>query len=165
MFLKPEKYIESKNPEIVSLAKKLKSSTSLKTAENIFKWVADNIKHSGYIKKSRGALYTLFHKKGDCTELMYLFAALCRADNIPVRCIGGYVCKNDCRVKPAGYHNWAQFYQDGAWRIADPYNRVFMKNGADYIAMQIMRKWNNKSASGFNRFIINGMGLTAKMNL
>ena len=45
----------------------------------------------GYIKNDRGALYALKTKEGDCTEFMHLFVALCRANKIPARCIGGYV--------------------------------------------------------------------------
>jgi len=80
-FLKPEKYIESDNPALYRKAQRLKGATPLKTAENIFHWVADNIDYAGYLKNNRGALYALTHREGDCSEFMYLFAALCRSDS------------------------------------------------------------------------------------
>ena len=44
----------------------------------IFQWVSQNVKDDGYSAKDRGALYALTNRKGDCTEFMYLFVALCR---------------------------------------------------------------------------------------
>ena len=163
-YLKAEKYIESEDPNIFNTAKKLDASGHLKTAENIFRWVAGNVQYTGYIKKERGALYALSHKKGDCTEFMYLFTALCRAVKIPARCIGGYITKENSILKPGYYHNWAQFYEDGAWRISDPQNKIFMKENSNYIAMRIIKETQDNPMLKFNRFRIQGEGLEAKMN-
>ena len=164
-FLSPEKYIESDNPELHRLAQTLKAATPFKTAENIFNWVAGNIRYAGYLQKARGALYALQNKKGDCTEFMYLFAALCRANNIPARGIGGYICTQNRILKPGDYHNWAEFYLDGAWRISDPQNKVFMKDQANYIAMRLINASTDSSLSQFNKFRFEGAGLQVKMNL
>jgi len=67
-FLRPEKYIESGHPEIVQFAGKFESATPRKTAENAFRWVADNIRYTGYLRNNQGALYALRKKRGDCTE-------------------------------------------------------------------------------------------------
>ena len=163
-FLKPEKYIESDNPELCRLAKKLKDTTPLKTAERIFRWVADNIQYAGYLRNDRGALYALRHRQGDCTEFMYLFAALCRANNIPARCIGGYICKENRILQSGNYHNWAEFYIDGEWRISDPQKKVFMKDASNYIAMRLIRGSTNNLALQFNRYRFKGEGLSVKMN-
>ena len=77
-FLNPEKYIESDNPELLTLAATLKTPDPPATSERIFQWVATHITYSGFSGKSRGALFALKNKSGDCTEFMYLFAALCR---------------------------------------------------------------------------------------
>ena len=164
IFLRPEKYIECDNACLCSAAQKLKTSKTLKTTESIFHWVANNLRYTGYIKNDRGALYALKTKEGDCTEFMHLFVALCRANKIPARCIGGYVRRENTTLKPADYHNWAEFYQDGAWRIADPQNRVFMKNQADYIATRIIKGSPHDTVKQFNRFRVKGNGLKAKMN-
>lgn len=163
-YLKTEKYIESDDPGLSNAAKKLDASSNLKTAENIFQWVAGNVQYAGYIKKNRGALYALSHKKGDCTEFMYLFTALCRAVKIPARCMGGYIAKENSILKPGYYHNWAQFYEDGAWRISDPQNKVFMQENSNYIAMRIIEPNSDNQMLGFNRFRVQGEGLEAKMN-
>jgi transglutaminase-like putative cysteine protease len=164
LFLKPEKFIESDDPQLCRLARELKTSTPLKTAERIFRWVVDNVQYAGYLINDRGALYALRNRKGDCTEFMYLFAALCRANNIPARCIGGYICKKNRILKPANYHNWAEFYLDGAWRISDPQNKIFMKDPSDYIAMRLIKGSINPPAQQFNRYRVKGEGLKVKMN-
>jgi len=164
LFLKPEKFVESDHPQLCRLARELKASTPLKTAERIFRWIVDNVQYAGYVRNDRGALYALRNRKGDCTEFMYLFTALCRANNIPARCIGGYICKKNSMLKPKNYHNWAEFYVDGAWRISDPQNKIFMKDPSDYIAMRLIKGSTNSSALQFNRYRVKGEGLKVKMN-
>jgi transglutaminase-like putative cysteine protease len=126
--------------------------------------VADNLRYAGYVKNARGARYALAHQKGDCTEFMALFVALCRADRIPARGIGGYVLKNSSIVKPAGYHNWAEFYHDGVWHAVDPQNNVFMPSLTEYIAMRIIGDPANSSLPAFSRFGFKGHGLAVRMN-
>ena len=79
-FLQPEKYIESDNAELFRFAKKFISHKPVKTAQNIFRWVADNLEYTGYLRDNYGALYAYKNRKGDCTEFMSLFIALSRAD-------------------------------------------------------------------------------------
>jgi len=162
-FLGPETYLESDNEEIRQLAQMLKGKNSLRTTENIFHWVAKNVRYAGYSNKVQGALYALRYRKGDCTECMYLFAALCRACDIPARGMAGYVCKEDRVLKAGDYHNWAEFYENGTWKIADPQKGVFMEHYADYIAMRIVRKAQDKSGPQFDRFRCEGEGLKVKM--
>jgi hypothetical protein len=164
VYLRPEKYIELDDADIFRLAQKLKASGGLKTAQNIFQWVAQNVQYAGYLSNDRGARYALTHKKGDCTEFMYLFVALCRANKIASRGIGGYISKESGILKPAGYHNWAEFYHNGTWKIADPQNKVFTANYDDYIAMRIISGSSDNSMPQFNRFGFKGEGLKVKMN-
>lgn len=162
-FLRSEKYIESSHPELLQLARKFGSVTAKKIAENVYRWVADNINYAGYLRDSRGALYALRNKRGDCTEYMYLFAALCRANKIPARGIGGYVRSESSILKPGSYHNWAEFYEEGAWRICDPQKKVFMENSSHYIAMRIIGESPKNPMGEFNRFRFSGDGLEVKM--
>lgn len=164
LYISPEKNIESNHPQIIALAKDLKMKKPLATAEKIYEWVSNNIKYSGYIKNSRGALYALKHKKGDCTEFMSLFIALCRANNIPARGVGGYICKDNCILKPIGYHNWAEFYHKGSWMLADCQKKQFLGDASEYIATQIICQDNNTPMGRYNRFRCQGKGLTIKMN-
>ena len=163
-YLRAEKYCEADDPEISRLAKKLKGPKPVKTAETIFHWVAGNIEYTGYLRNSRGAFYALKEKKGDCTEFMYLFAALCRANNIPARCIGGYVCQENAVLKPNGFHNWVEFCDGGVWKIADPQRKVFMQAPSQYIAMQVIRESPTNPMGDYYRFRFAGDGLRVKMN-
>jgi hypothetical protein len=162
-YLKPENYVESNDPEMCQLAKSLKAQTIRQTAENIFRWVADNVRYEGYLKDNRGALYAFKNRRGDCTEYMFLFTALCRANNIPARGIGGYVCKENGILEPSSYHNWAEFYEGGAWRTGDPQKRIFIKNSSHYIAMRIIATPSNNPMGESHRFRVSGDEIEAKM--
>ncbi len=163
-FLQAEKYIESNNPEISRFSARFRDSKPLTTAENIFQWVSENINYTGYSRNDRGALYALRNRQGDCTEFMYLFVALCRASNIPARGIGGYVYSGEPILNPSGYHNWAEFYEDGIWRTADPQKKVFMQNSSQYIAMKLIGDSVKNPMGDFHRFRFAGDGLEVKMN-
>lgn len=164
LFFKAEKYIESDDLELSRFSRKFKAEKPIKTAENIFRWVADNIKPAGYLRNDRGALYALKNKQGDCTEYMYLFVALCRSNGIASRGIGGYICSENDIFKPSDYHNWAEFYADDAWKISDPQKKVFMQNGSHYIAMRIIEESSKNPIGKFHRFRFSGDGLKVKMN-
>ena len=162
--LQPEPFCESDAPEITRLAGTLASGKPVDAAEKIFNWVTSNVQDSGYIRNERGALYALKNKQGDCTEFMYLFAALCRAGQIPARTIGGYVCGTNTVVKPGEYHNWAEFYDGKRWRIAEPQRKNLMKETSRYIAMQVIADTPRNPMAGFQRFRFAGQGLKVKMN-
>jgi len=164
IFLKHEKYVESNSQEIINLAKKLQASENIKTTKNIFKWVSTNLTYTGYIMNDRGALWALNNQKGDCTEYMYLFVALCRANGIPARGIGGYVYNKDSVLHPSDYHNWAEFYLDGAWNIADPQKDIFMDNYSHYISMRIISESPENPMGNYHRFRFSGDGLKIYMN-
>ncbi len=164
IYLGPEKYIESGTPEILQLAKELKSSSPVNTAENIFKCISENIKDMGYVAQDRGAFYALKNKIADCTEQAYLFAALCRANKIPARVIGGYICNKDSVLKPNEYHNWAEFYDKGKWLIADSQKKVFIEKQSEYVAMELTGEMNGNPMRGSHRFRFTGEGLKGQMN-
>lgn len=163
-YLQPEKYSESGAPRIRRLAGRLKAPKPIGTAENIFRWVSGNVQYAGYLKNPRGALYALKNKRGDCTEFMYLSAALSRANNIPARGVGGYVVKENGVLKPGGYHNWMEFYDGDVWQSADPQKKIFMKNRSHYIAMRLFGKTSHNPMGDHRRFRFSGDGLKVKMN-
>lgn len=163
-YLLPEKHIESDHPEMIATAQQLKKNTTLETAGNIFQWIVNNLSCPGYVLHERGALYALNNKKGDCTEYMYLFAALCRAERIPSRCLGGYVCTQDSILQFNRYHNWSEFYYDDTWRLADPHKNVFLLNQAHYIAFKIIKRSPRNPIADFSRFHVQGSGIDVKMN-
>ncbi|MFV1951066.1 MAG: transglutaminase family protein [Nitrospinota bacterium] len=163
-FLRAEKYIESDDPGLSRFAKKFKAPKPVETVEGIFRWVAENVQYAGYLRNDRGALYALRNKQGDCTEFTSLFVALCRANNIPARGIGGYVCSENNILKPNDYHNWAEFYDDDVWRIADPQKKVFMQDQSNYIAMKVIGESPKNPMRKFHWFRFAGDGLKVKMN-
>ena len=165
-FLNPQKWVESDHPDIIKMAQGFRAASLEQTIANMFDWVSTNIKYAGYLRQSRGALYALRHRKGDCTEYMSLFAALCRAREIPAKCIAGYVCSKNTVLKPSGFHNWVEFYDGANWQCADPQLKVLYAEQANarYIAMKVITGSGKGPASDFNRFKIEGKGLKAKMN-
>jgi len=163
-YLQAEPFCEADDPAIAELAEKLKASTTIKTVKNIFQWVAANVRYTGYLKEPRGALYALKHKEGDCTEYMYLFVALCRANKIPARGIGGYLAGSNPILKPDAYHNWAESYIDGAWRIIDPQRKVFMGDQALYIPLHVIGAAPKNPISGPYKFAFKGEGIQIEMN-
>jgi transglutaminase-like putative cysteine protease len=163
-YLKPEPFCESGAPEIARLAAGFSSGKPVVAAEEIFNWVAANIRYAGYLRNERGALYALKNRQGDCTEFMYLFAALCRAREIPARNIGGFVCTGNTVVKPGEHHNWVEFFDGKVWRLADPQRKGWMPDGPRYIAMRVIGETANDPMAGFQRFRFNGEGLKVKMN-
>ena len=134
-FVKPELYVESDQPDIVLKAESFKATNRLQCAKDILNWVANHINYSGYIQKEQGAYYAFKHKKGDCTEYMDLFTALCRAKNIPCKRVGGYVIDKNAVLKPSDYHNWVEFFDGKKWfctgdigkLIDGPKGRKFLK--------------------------------------
>jgi transglutaminase-like putative cysteine protease len=163
-YLQPERGLESDDPEISVQAEELKQADDLKTAESIFHWVGDYLQYTGYSAKDRGALFALKQKKGDCTEFMSLFVALCRAVGVPARAIGGYVCTENTILKPSAYHNWAEFYQDGAWKLADPQKKVFMEKPSHYIATRVIGESSKNPLGEYHMFRFEGEGLKIRMN-
>jgi transglutaminase-like putative cysteine protease len=163
-YINPEPNCESQDKDIIQLAAKLKSKDIVKTAENINRWVFENLKYTGYSKDVRGAHLALETREGDCTEYMFLFMALCRADRIPTRGMGGFLCNRNSVLRPEDYHNWAEFYADNAWHIADPQNKSFMKNEEQYVAMRYTGASDISQIGDENLFGFKGDGITAKMN-
>lgn len=162
--LSPERYIESDHPAIRRAAAALRQTDAIETIKAIFDRVARTVRYSGYAAEDRGALYALEHKKGDCTEYMDLFVALCRANGLPARRMGGYISPENGVIKARDYHNWGEFYEDGTWQIADPQNNVLMAQQDGYIAMRILRPSADNPLGGYNRFRHKGNGLNVRMN-
>jgi transglutaminase-like putative cysteine protease len=138
-YLRAEPFIESDDAQIKALAAELKADSTLQTVKRAFDWVSAKIVYSGYIKRPRGALYALKYRKGDCTEFACLLAALCRADGIPARVMGGYICPASAVLDLGEYHNWVEFYVDKRWHMADPQRKRFMSGQDTYIGFAVVQ--------------------------
>ena len=138
-YLAEERFMELSDSRIQRLAATLSADTDHGSVKNIFQWVIGNIENSGYIPREQGALQTLIAKSGDCTNTMYLFSALSRANGIPTRNMAGFTARENAVLKPRDYHNWLEVYVDGEWRLIDPDKGIFMERAADYIAMTVLK--------------------------
>ncbi len=87
LYLGPSPKIESRDPKIRELAKKIGADEekAWDKVEAIYDWVREHVKYqNGPLK---GALAALKDGTGDCEELTSLFIAICRAANIPARTV------------------------------------------------------------------------------
>ena len=157
-YMRESPQIESKHPEIRAAAQRAAAGEEnpYRRALNIFRFVG---KHVNYKKMpTRGALYALKNRQGDCAEFSRLFVALCRASGIPARLIRGYSHydpqKN--RKKPdAERHAWAEFLiPNYGWLPADPTwgrheGRYFAEMDNDHIVSFVEGKY-TLSAAGLD---------------
>jgi len=134
-YLQAQKYIEVDSLEIKELATQLKGKTNSETAKNIHQWLVNNIDPSSYTADSKGAAYVLKNKTGDCTEFMYAFIALARANGIPARGISGFWIPGDSSlINAADYHDWAEFYDGDRWVLVDSSKNIFDSDHFSYVA-------------------------------
>jgi len=116
-FLKNENFVEKDDPFIQQIASGIKAGSDVDIVKGIYGYVVKNVNYSGYNNKDLGALYAARQKKGDCTEYADLFAALCRARDIPARVVDGYTAVS--HNTPA--HTWVEVYLDKyGWVPFDP---------------------------------------------
>ncbi len=166
-YLGIQKYVETDNHKIIALSDSLRRDDSSESLSAAFQWVADNITYAGYIEADRGALYALENRRGDCTEYMYLFAALARLSGIPTRGIGGFVVSEDAVLRARDFHNWAEVYVNGRWRVVDPQNKSFMQVENHYVALRILgnsRFSDNKTIENTHRVAYAHNDLEVRMN-
>jgi len=123
-FLVPTKDIDSNDPDISDLAKRLTrlSQTDRDKARNIYNWITRNIKYdySKYLNQLAnnytdvyGAVNTFKTKKGVCYDFSTLFAAMARSIGLEAKVIRG----NYVSGKRQEYHAWNEIYlqDEGKW--------------------------------------------------
>ncbi|MBN1141611.1 MAG: transglutaminase domain-containing protein [Deltaproteobacteria bacterium] len=147
-------------PEIAALAQQVAARGEGDVTKRLFDWVTANIRYGGASGRDRGALHALKSGEGDCTDMALLFSALCRAQGIPSRTVGGFVCERNTNLSAASYHNWAEFFRHGRWWIADPSQKRFQPDGAAYVAFHIEEEG---EGARYQRFKIEGDQLRARM--
>jgi transglutaminase-like putative cysteine protease len=162
-FISREPYIESDDSRIVAIAAQLHNESPAVMAQKDYEWVAKNVSSEGYVAEDRGAVFAIETRKGDCTEFSYLLTALYRAQQIPARALGGYVFSGNGVMKAMDYHNWTEFYLDGAWQIADAQKGAFVDKQTDYVAMRVIAT-GGAAAVASQRFSYAGEGLRVEMN-
>lgn len=181
-FIKAEPFVEVENPRIRGVAAELTESSGdspsgaasgrpaaassgpEQLARAAYEYVAGHVAESPYEPEDRGALYALEHGKGDCTESMYLFIALMRARGIPARGVEGFVINGNAVLRSDSYHDWAEYYADGAWHIADPQQRVFGDaHRGHYLAMRILGVTGTEPPRRWRRFEVSRSEIEVRM--
>jgi transglutaminase-like putative cysteine protease len=136
-WLRPERHVESDDPSIRRQAEALRQESQAASARAIYDWVRSNLVYAGYVAPDLGARYAIETRRGDCTEFAALVVALARALHIPARVIGGYVTEQDVVLRAVDYHNWAEIFFEGAWRIVDAQKGNWCASPQIYIGFRI----------------------------
>ncbi len=133
LYLKPTGMVQSNDPEIISLSKKLTAgaTTEYEAVTAILNYVIDNVKYT-YNPPQYDALYTLKTRSGNCQNFAHLSIALLRAAGIPARIVGGISLKQSWKIPVGnnnflvqsmgqGGHAWMEIYfPDLGWLSYDP---------------------------------------------
>lgn len=117
LYTKETKNCQVNDPSIKQKSNELLGGTKYDTANNIFKWVRDNLNYEFYYKTKYGAVGTLQRMAGNCVDHSHLLIALARSAGIPSRYVNG-----DCTFSSGNViaHVWAQLYISGyGWLDAD----------------------------------------------
>jgi transglutaminase-like putative cysteine protease len=138
-WLASERYIEIDDPQIRSLAAQLRRGGPEPTARAIYEWLRSHLSYEGYVADDRGAAYAAAQRRGDCTEYAFLAVALARANGIPARMVGGHVVAGDSVPRAEDYHNWAEVYLDGSWRLLDAQKERWLSSDESYVAFRYFR--------------------------
>ena len=70
--------------------------------------------------------------------------------------MGGYVADHDVAPRPQDYHNWAEVYLSGAWRVVDAQKENWLAPSARYIAFRIFRDGATGSLGSAHRYRLQG---------
>ncbi|HEX7978617.1 MAG TPA: transglutaminase domain-containing protein [Gemmatimonadaceae bacterium] len=116
LFLDPEPLLETRNPDIVLLAHRLRGHDTdpRVVAERINRWVYDSLQKSITIGVP-SAVATLHARKGDCNEHTQLAVALLRAAGVPARVAAGLAYLDGKFY----YHAWPEVWLE-RWVAVDP---------------------------------------------
>ncbi len=117
--LKPSRYIDSKDGQVIALARKAVGDTkdAAQAARKIESFVHDYINEKSLAVGYATASEVARSREGDCTEHAVLTAAMCKAMGIPARMVCGYVIVPDLggRKNVFGGHAWTEAYIGGKW--------------------------------------------------
>ena len=95
-----------------------------------------NIRYDHSLSQSKGAIPTLENRVGVCFGYATLYAALARADNIPVRYVSGWALWQNNETTADG-HAWDEAYLQGRWL---PVDTTWATSLSDYFAIADNRR-------------------------
>ena len=129
-YLNPSEHIQSTHPLIDSLAQTLKQSDLSSTLKANFDFVSQITKSSTGVLTD--ALTTLRRNRASCNGKSRLFVALCRAQNIPSRVVGGIILE---QTNKRTSHLWASIYYQNQWIPFDVLNQHYAQLPANYLEL------------------------------
>jgi transglutaminase-like putative cysteine protease len=90
-------------------------------ARKIYHYVRDKLDYKLTAPGWDSAPLLLERGTGSCSEYSFVFIALCRANRIPARYVGGVVTRGDDAFVDNVFHRWAEIYLPGiGWIPVDP---------------------------------------------
>ena len=128
--LMPERYIQTSHPSIVMVADSLKTESVLTTLKSNFAFVqAIENSNTRLLTDAESALRL---QRASCNGKSRLFTAICRAQGIPSRVIGGTILEN---TQKRTSHLWSEIYYGGEWIPFDVTNNHFASLPANYLQL------------------------------
>jgi transglutaminase-like putative cysteine protease len=119
LYTRPERFIESTDPQIVALADQLADGETnpYRLARKFYDYVIATAHYRLLGKGLLGAKSLLRNGEGECGDYSSLFIALSRAKGIPSRPVVGYWAVSGINQT----HVWAEFYiEEIGWIPVDP---------------------------------------------
>lgn len=129
-------WIEADDPAIVAVAHPLCGTKAVDTAASLFAYVVDQIRDDAYLEHVVGARATLEAAKGDCTDMALLFATLMRSCGFAARVRSGLIVPGSCVVKPAQFHEWAEYHDGTRWISVDPQRRLLAPPQGELVSLR-----------------------------
>ncbi|MDF1696151.1 MAG: 7TM domain-containing protein [Saprospiraceae bacterium] len=129
-FLSSDPFIQTSHVQIESKAKELKKHSVLATLRSNFAYVKSI--RSSNTRLLTDAVSVLRLNRASCNGKSRLFTALCRAQGIPSRVVGGTILEN---VQKRTSHLWSEIYYGGSWIPFDVMNDHFAMLPANYLQL------------------------------
>ena len=159
----PRPLIESDAPMVQELADRLKRPSVHESAGAVIAYLANHIEPAQYIRDDKGALWALREGRGDCTEYMYAFSALSRAQQVPTLEFGGFRAPGG-RLHSGQYHNWSAYYDGDRWVLVDAQNGMHDRGYLDYVVFRVFNPDAAHPLSNTHRFISMDPRIKVTMN-
>lgn len=131
-----QEFIQSGDSLVLALSRhlKLESETRLLPAiRKIYDYCTDTLKYLDY-SGTTDAVTTIKLREASCGGKSRLFVALCRANGIPARLVGGKILRSGTNKT---MHLWAEAWVNGWWVPFCPTNHYFAEIPAHYIKLYV----------------------------
>lgn len=146
-------YMQLNDSVVAEAAKGLWRGNAETTATAVLNYLADRVHRVQYIREDRGAAYALRERRGDCTEFMYAFSALMRADGVPTLNFGGFISPSAGVLRSVKYHNWSAYRAKSGWTLVDPEYNIPDLSGQRYLIFRVFAPDAAHPLSNTHRFV------------